>query len=563
MKYQSGISCVPAPRQKAGHGLPNLLLIVALSLGLGVTQTAWSADSTNVQWPDIEIKRDPNALRPNQTRSTGVPPQSPSEFSPDPGVPPLRTNAPPEPAMTPRLIRTTNNTPPLPPAVFNPDPGAVNSTNVYRPFYTNEIRMPPDYSGQPIPPDLSLPRTNIVGKDLKFSAPTHAPPYGSDPLDPEARACRAKDARHNLPVPYKWDYSDYPLAAWGESAIRPTHSAGDEPAGGWGSLRGSVTPAAPRRLYASPVTMLWHPYKQSLLKGDAPVIGQDIFLDLTASSETVFEARRVPTPSGISASQPDSTPEFLRPKRGALQWSITSRSRSICSKAIPPFSPSTGPFTSSPSITSTISRLTRLVSWGLTRAARDSAVIPAPPNNGGIINPGEVPGFLEQRLPRRMALPASYDGKAATTRTRQFMSLQEAFAESHLGTTFPTTTISSPRVSATRPFSTTIFAAFYFNDVNTGARLFGNIENNHYQYNFALFDLREKDTDSGLNTLDSRRQRVIAANLYRQDFLWHGYTAQLSFLANLDDGGTHYDENGNLVRPAPIGTLQAHSFQAY
>ncbi len=58
--------------------------------------------------------------------------------------------------------------------------------------------------------------------------------------------------------------------------------------------------------------MLWHPYKQSVLKGDVPVIGQDIFLDLTASTETVFEGRRVPTPSGVSASQPGSSPaEFF------------------------------------------------------------------------------------------------------------------------------------------------------------------------------------------------------------------------------------------------------------
>ena len=52
--------------------------------------------------------------------------------------------------------------------------------------------------------------------------------------------------------------------------------------------------------------MLWHPYKQSLLKGDAPIIGQDIFLDLTLSSESDFEGKRIPTPSGISAARPDS-----------------------------------------------------------------------------------------------------------------------------------------------------------------------------------------------------------------------------------------------------------------
>jgi hypothetical protein len=51
--------------------------------------------------------------------------------------------------------------------------------------------------------------------------------------------------------------------------------------------------------------------------------------------------------------------------------------------------------------------------------------------------------------------------------------------------------------------------------------------------------------------------------VYRQDFLWKGYTAQLSFHANLDHGGLHYDDNGNLVRPAPIGTVQEHDVNAY
>src|SRR6185436_16298162 len=42
------------------------------------------------------------------------------------------------------------------------------------------------------------------------------------------------------------------------------------------------------------------PYNQNVLKGDFPAIGQDIFVVLTAVSETPFEARRLPTPSGVS-----------------------------------------------------------------------------------------------------------------------------------------------------------------------------------------------------------------------------------------------------------------------
>jgi hypothetical protein len=75
--------------------------------------------------------------------------------------------------------------------------------------------------------------------------------------------------------------------------------------------------------------------------------------------------------------------------------------------------------------------------------------------------------------------------------------------------------------------------------------------------------MREKDTNSELNSFDDREQEVVIANLYWQDFLWKGYTAQWSFHANLDHGGTHYDRNGNLVRPAPIGTVREHDVNAY
>ena len=68
--------------------------------------------------------------------------------------------------------------------------------------------------------------------------------------------------------------------------------------------------------------------------------------------------------------------------------------------------------------------------------------------------------------------------------------------------------------------------------------------------------MREKDSNSDLNSFDDRKQEVIVANFYWQDFLWKGYTAQWSLHANLDHGGTHYDRNGNIVRPAPIGTVR-------
>jgi hypothetical protein len=72
----------------------------------------------------------------------------------------------------------------------------------------------------------------------------------------------------------------------------------------------------------------------------------------------------------------------------------------------------------------------------------------------------------------------------------------------------------------------------------------------------------EKDTYSDLNTFDDRRQNIVIANLFKQDFLTKGYTAQWSLHANFDDGGTHYDKNDNLTRPELLGDVRPHSLEA-
>src|SRR5205807_7171657 len=45
---------------------------------------------------------------------------------------------------------------------------------------------------------------------------------------------------------------------------------------------------------------------------------------------------------------------------------------------------------------------------------------------------------------------------------------------------------------------------------------------------------QEKDTNSQLNTFEDRPQNIAIANVYRQDFLFPGYTAQASFHYNND-----------------------------
>jgi hypothetical protein len=107
------------------------------------------------------------------------------------------------------------------------------------------------------------------------------------------------------------------------------------------------------------------------------------------------------------------------------------------------------------------------------------------------------------------------------------------------------------------------FRGFIFNDTNLGVRIFGNYDNNRWQYNVAAFDMLEKDTYSDLNEFSRRDQQIYAANVFRQDLIWKGYTGELTFLANFDGASRHFDKNGFITRPAPIGTVADHYVQAY
>jgi len=176
----------------------------------------------------------------------------------------------------------------------------------------------------------------------------------------------------------------------------------------------------------------------------------------------------------------------------------------------------------------------------------------APGDPGGLLGPG--PGFLY--------VGASQFGDRYVTRTKDFASLQQAFLEVHLADFTDNYDFISMRVG-NQPFNSD-FRGFVFNDTNLGLRIFGNMDSNRWQYNVAAFDMRQKDTYSELNTFDSRHEYVFIANVYRQDFFAKGYTAQLSFLTNLDDADTHYDRTGNLVDPAVLGgPIAPHDIRAY
>jgi hypothetical protein len=263
-------------------------------------------------------------------------------------------------------------------------------------------------------------------------------------------------------------------------------------------------------------TQLWHPYLQSVLKGDVPVIGQDIFLNLTLFNLTDFEGRRLPKPSGISTEDPNSAEFFGRSDELFVQSYFGLRLDLF--KGETAFKP---------------------VEWQLR------------------LQP--VFNLNYTRVEERNVLDP--DPRRDIDRFRNFLALQEAFLELHIADLSESYDFIASRFG--NQTFTSDFRGFIFNDTNLGARLFGNYDNNHWQYNLAVFAMREKDTFSELNRFDDRDQYVVVANVYRQDFLTKGYTAQLSFHANFDNASTEYDRNGFLVRPAPLGTVEPHDVRAY
>lgn len=116
-----------------------------------------------------------------------------------------------------------------------------------------------------------------------------------------------------------------------------------------------------------------------------------------------------------------------------------------------------------------------------------------------------------------------------------------------------------------QPFSSD-FRSFLFQDNQLGVRLFGDRDNNRYQYNLAVFARLEKDTNSGLNDITQmiRKDYIAVANVYAQDMPVPGFTSELIVAYNLNREGDeiHIDANGFPARPALIGDLRARDYDA-
>ncbi|MEY4269794.1 MAG: hypothetical protein RLZZ58_1010 [Pseudomonadota bacterium] len=147
-------------------------------------------------------------------------------------------------------------------------------------------------------------------------------------------------------------------------------------------------------------------------------------------------------------------------------------------------------------------------------------------------------------------------------RIDQFLGVQELFVDYHLHNSSERYDFHSIRVGI-QPFQSD-FRGFLFNDSQLGIRLFGNRDNNRFQYNLAAFWRLEKDTNSGLNAIlqNPRSDWIFLGNLYRQDFPFVGLTSQATVVYNMnrEKGDVEIDSNGFPVRPALLGDLRPRAY---
>ena len=258
------------------------------------------------------------------------------------------------------------------------------------------------------------------------------------------------------------------------------------------------------------------PYNRNLFKGDRPIFGQDIFFVARMDSISKFEwYGTVPTPSGVSAADPISEEFFGGNKK--FQYSQDFRFTFELFKGNTSFRP------------------------------RDWEIRLAPAININRVSASEE-GII------------SRDVRDGTTRTTDDYSLEEASVEYHLYDISRYYDFVSFKAGIQKFNSD--FRGILFEDANLGGRLLGTLDNNIYQFNILYFDMLEKDTNSELNTFEDRGQDVFIVNIYAQDFITKGYTAQLSFHYNEDGPSTEFDKNLFLVRPDLIGSVEAHEVKA-
>ena len=337
----------------------------------------------------------------------------------------------------------------------------------------------PDISGSPAPPATEEEKIDVQrpqGKPLKYPLP---------PIDPkQVEPPSPLLPRESLPVPDRW-----------------------------------------RIMEGLGIVQNWRdPYNQNVLKGDKPFgkfakWGDDWFLNVGVVSDTLFEARRLPTPVGAQSSdRPGSDDIFGHGRQFTFNQNLIVSASII--KGDTTFRPPDYEF-----------RITPVFNFNQSHAEEVHAL--------------------------------RVDPREGTTRRDNQVAIQEAFADIHLRNVSDRYDFDSVRVGI-QPFISD-FRGFIFQDDAFGVRLFGNRDNNQWQYNLAWLKRIEKDTNSGLNDLNQplRRDDTFIANVFRQDFPVVGHTTQFTLMHNVnrEGGRDYYNNNGFLERPAVLGDVRPHDYQ--
>jgi hypothetical protein len=261
----------------------------------------------------------------------------------------------------------------------------------------------------------------------------------------------------------------------------------------------------------------WDPFNQNVLKGDYPIIGQHTFLNVTGISRSIFEGRMIPTQTTPfeSTARPSQFEFFGRPNQSIYsQYFLLSFDLFHGDASFKP------------------------VDWRVKL----------------------TPAFNYNSARVEELAQLSPDVTDGQNRDRTWFTLEEYFVEAKLLDLSPEYDFLSMRIGS--QFFTSDFRGFIFSDTNRAVRLFGTQNGNRDQFNLVYFRQAEKDTNSGLNMMDDRRQNIVIANYYRQDFIWPGYTIEGSVHFDDDQPSTLYDKNRFLVRPDPDGVFKPHHVDA-
>lgn len=252
------------------------------------------------------------------------------------------------------------------------------------------------------------------------------------------------------------------------------------------------------------------PYNRNTLKADVP-IHDDWFFNLGIISDTVYELRDVPTPVGNSTTESaGSLDVFGGPEQSLLNQNLLVEF--VYYKGDTTFKPPDYEY-----------RLITVFNHNYTE--------------------------LDE------VLGVNVDPNEGKTRTDNHVGIQAAFVDIHLRNVSDRYDFDSVRFGI-QPFSSD-FRGFLFQDNQLGVRLFGNRDDNIFQYNLAVFQRLEKDTNSGLNDVsaDIRDDTVFFANVYWQDLWVKGFFSQLTLAHNInrEDSEFYFDNNGFIARPASLG----------